>query len=289
MEVKKIIKYLLIVNLASGKIIYEMSNSPNPETIYDINQIFNAYYKQHFQRAENMQVDGYYLTMTLERIFIMAKTDDSFPFEKNFEFFKKIIDEVPELSNPHLNSKNISLKIKNTIYNYFNNKNSDKQPLKTISLKKNNNQLYKMKTNSCYNEEDIIMKVRNTLINNSKNLDIDKSSFVNMIHDKDNKKDRKILIKSKKITVRTVDDSISEKNKNTGNNPLTTSKLEIKNKISDNKFQPTPAMYTNLIRELQKIIWQISCCKKIIFVILIIIIIAQIIAIPIIITKSYSY
>ena len=44
-----------------------------------------------------------------------------------------------------------------------------------------------------------------------------------------------------------------------------------------------------LLRELQNIIWNISCCKKIIFVILIIIIIAQIIAIPIIITKSYSY
>ena len=291
MEAKKIIKYLLIGNLALGKVIYEMSNTSNPKTIYDIHNIFDAYYKQHYHRAENMQVDCYYITMTLERIFMIAKTDDTFPFEKNFELFKKIKDEIPELSKLHLNTKTIGLKIQNVINNYFNSINNDKQLLKTMSFKKNNNQLFKMKTNSYYNEEEMIMRVRNSLISNNKSLDIDKSSFANMIHDKNNYvRDTNIKgrNKTKKITVRSFDNS--EKGKTSGNNPLISSNLVVQNKINNLKMQPPPeTMYNNLIRELQNLIWQITCCKKIIFVILIIIIIAQIIAIPIIITKSYSY
>jgi hypothetical protein len=164
MEVKKIIKYLLIGNLSSGKVIYEMSNTTTPKTIYDINQIFNNYYKEQYFRQENMKIEGYYMTITFERIFMIAKTDESFPFEKNFEVFKKIKERVPELSNIYQSKDNLSSKIKNSIYEYFNTLNKDKQFVNSISTKRNKSKFFRMKTNRYYNDEEMNMRMKSSLI-----------------------------------------------------------------------------------------------------------------------------
>ena len=46
MQVEKVINYLLIGNLLSGKVIYEMSNTIDPKTLYEANLIFNNYQKK---------------------------------------------------------------------------------------------------------------------------------------------------------------------------------------------------------------------------------------------------
>jgi hypothetical protein len=297
MEVKKIIKYLLIGNLSSGKVIYEMSNTTNPKTIYDINQIFNNYYKEQYFRQENMKIEGYYMTITFERIFMIAKTDESFPFEKNFEVFKKIKERVPELSNIYQSKDNLSSKIKSSIYEYFNTLNKDKQFVNSISTKRNKSKFFRMKTNRYYNEEEINMKMKSSLISNSRSFEVDKLSGGRMIQDKENSirdnniKQRNKNIKNQKVSINLIDDN-SWKDKTIGNKslkPLNQSNLIVGNNNKRLQMQSSTAMNNNLIRELENLIWQITCCKKIIFIILIIIIIAQIIVIPIIIKKSYSY
>ena len=237
------------------------------------------------------------MTITFERIFMIAKTDESFPFEKNFEVFKKIKERVPELSNIYQSKDNLSSKIKNSIYEYFNTLNKDKQFVNSISTKRNKSKFFRMKTNRYYNEEEINMKMKSSLISNSRSFEVDKLSGGRMIQDKENSirdkniKQRNKNIKNQKVSINLIDDN-SWKDKTIGNKslkPLNQSNLIVENNNKRLQMQSSTAMNNNLIRELENLIWQITCCKKIIFIILIIIIIAQIIVIPIIIKKSYSY
>ena len=303
MEIDNILHYLLIGDLTSGKIIYEMSNTTDAKTIYDINQIFNTYYKQHQHRPENTKVDSYYITITVERKIMISKTDENFPFKQNFELFKKIIDSVPELSqlslnhNLALNKNNIKSKISDAIYGFFNDINyNNQQIVNTISFNRYKNKINKNYTNNYYNEDE---KIKNSLISNNRSFDADKYSFTQMIQDKPNNsiKERNDLRgsnqlnkfnKNKRISVKIIDENNEEKTNISKS--LIRSSLIINNSHSLNKSGIQPAeMSYSLLRELQNLIWQITCCKKIIILFLIIIIIAQIIIIPIIINKCYSY
>ena len=303
MEFENIIHYLLIGDLTSGKIIYEMSNTTDAKTIYDINQLFNTFYKQHQHKPENTKVDSYYITITIERIIMISKTDENFPFRQNFELFKKIRESVPELSqmslnwNLALNKNNIKSKISDAITDFFNDQNNNNQQIvNTISYNKIKSKINKNYSNNYYNEEE---KIKNSLIsNNNRSFDADRFSFTQMIQDKNSTNERHNLRggnhldkfnKNKRISVKIIDENNGEKTNISKS--LIRSSLIVNNKNSLNKnnsLQPAE-MSNSLLRELQDLIWQITCCKKIIIFFLIFIIIAQIVIIPIIINNCYSY
>lgn len=304
MEIENILHYLLIGDLSSGKIIYEMSNTTDPKTIYNISQLFNTYYKQHQHqhRAENTKVDSYYITITIERIIMISKTDDNFPFKQNFELFKKIKDSVPEFSqmsvnwNLALNKNNIKSKISDAIYEFFNDINyNNQQIVNTISYNKIKRRINKNYANNYYNEEE---KIKNSLISNNRSIDADKFSFTQMIQDKSNNSlnERNNLRggnlsnkfnKSKRISVKILDENNEEKT-NISKSLIRSSLIVNNNSLNKSGIQPAE-MSHSLLRELQDLIWQITCCKKIILFFLIIIIIAQIVVIPLIINNCYSY
>ena len=299
MEIENILHYLLIGDLSTGKILYEMSNTTDAKTIYNISQLFNTYYKQHQHRAENIKVDSYYITITIERIIMISKTNEGFPFKQNFELFKKIKDNVPELSKMSLNKNNLKPKISNFIYDFFNELNynyNNPQIVNTISYNRNKNKINNNYSNNYYNEDE---KIKNSLISNNRSLDADKFSFTQMIQDKSNNSinerynlrgsnHHNKFNKSKRISIKIIDENNEDKTNNS--KPLIRSSLIVNNNNSLNKSVIQPAeMSHSLLQELQNLIWQIACCKKIIIFFLIIIIIAQIILIPIIINNSYSY
>lgn len=303
MKVEKIIHYLLIGNLNSGRIIYEMPNKTDPKTIYDINQIFNSYHKQHHHKPENSKIDNYYMMITIERIIMISKTDPNLPFRQNFELFKKINEGIPELAEMSLNwnlplhKKSLNLKISEKISEFFAELNSNKI-MNTVSFKRNRSAMInKIYTNNYYNEEQMNMRIRNSLISNLNNnisFDADKYSFTQMIQDKSNRSinsnlDKSNKIMNNKISVRIFDDN-KEQDKTNINKSLIQSNITINNNINKMRTQQElNQLPYGLLRELQNIIWNISCCKKIIIVVLIIIIITQIIIIPVVIHSSYSY
>ena len=133
------------------------------------------------------------------------------------------------------------------------------------------------------------MKIRNSLISNNRSFDADKFSYTQMIPEKGNNSindNQNKVRKSKKVTIKIIDEN-NEQDKTNASKSLVQSSLLVKNK-NKNPLQSSQMSY-GLAREMQNIIWHISCCKKIIMFFLIIIIIAQIVAIPIIIYNSYSY
>lgn len=309
MKVEKIIHYLLIGSLTSRKIIYEMTNTTDAKAIYDINQIFNSYSKLHNHRPENTKVESYYMTITPGRIIMIIQTDESFPFKQNFELFKKIKNDVQELSEMNLNNNlahhkmNLGPKITQSIYDFFNELNSE-QILNVGSFRRNDTRLSKIMTNNYYNEEQMNMRIRNSLIKNNISFDADKFSLTQMIPDRtkgsnrsNNSINEKMSLyeqnnykKSKKINVKIIDDNNEPDKSNISksvNKYLIQSNLIAKN-FNKNSTQSPRVPYA-LLRELQNIIWNITCCKKVIFFFLIFIIICQIIIIPIIIHYSYSY
>lgn len=303
MEVEKIIQYLLIGNLTTGKIIFEMSNTKDPKTIFDINQIFNTYSKKRHHRPENTKVESYNIMITVERIIMISKTDESyFSYVEDFDLFKQIKNSVPELSQLTLvwstvhNKQDLNVKISNAINDYFNHLNNLHKMMNTISFNKNDIKLNPVNTKKYYNEEE--MNMRNSLISNRTN-DADKYSYTQMVQDKGNKiiiNDRNSLnninklIKKKKVSIKIIDEN-NEQDKSNISKSLIRSSLLVQNNNNTNKNNiiPSSKISYGLLRELQNLIWHISCCKKIIFFFLIIIIIAQIVIIPVIIYCSYSY
>ena len=296
MEVDQIIQYLLIGNLTTDKVIFEMLNSKDAKTIYDINQIFNTYSKKRHHRPESTKIESYSIMITVERIIMILKTDDTFPFDQNFELFKKIKNKVPELSELNwslaLQRQDLKEKISNAIDEFFTEYNNNLQKvMNTISFRNNRSKINNIYTNNYYNEEEMNMKNRNSLISNNRSFDGEKYSFNQLIQEKGNSSNNdknslnnKNRLRSKRISVKMIDEN-NEQDKTNVSKSLIQSSLLVKNQ---NKLQ-TSQIPNSLLRELENIIWHITCCKKFILFFLIIIIIAQIIAIPIIIYCSYSY
>ena len=301
MDIKKIIKYLLIGNLYSGKLVYEKINTKDPKIIYDINQIFHSYTKKRHIKSENVEIEGYYVSISLERIIMISKVDETLPMNQIFDLFNKINDEVPQLKKMSLDwslilhKEAINSKINKIIDDFFTNLNILNKNLEfrnTISFKNKKS----FKINNMHNkydkEQNILKQIRKGLISN--NLDFDKFSFNNLIESNNSINNKNsinenisININSKnKKNIKLIDDN--DQDKTNLSKSLVRASL-IANINNNKKSTSNQKLVYSILRELENLIRKISCCKKIIVVILIIIAIGQIIAIILLIKYSYSY
>ena len=293
MNEEEIIQYLLIGNLHSKKIIYEMSNTKDGKIIYDINQIFLLYSKKWHIKPGNSKVDSYCVFISVERIIMISKTKESFSVNQIFELFNKI-NGIPELSKTskwnYIHEKeSLKTKITNAIHEFFNNMNSSHRILNTVSFK--SKEITHKKNRKYYDEQPYLKQIRNSLISN--NLDLDKFSFNQLIQDDNssngnaNETLKVNQQKRRKRIVKIIDEN--EQDKSNLSKSLVRASLIVNNMNSNTNNEPNSKLAISLLKELDSMIKNISYCKKIIIVILILIIIIEIIVIPLIIKVSYSY
>ena len=304
MEVEKIIHYILIGNLLSKKVIYEMSNTIDPKTIYEANLIFSNYQKRK-HHSINTKIESFTVSIFIDNIIMIIKTDTLYPIERNFELFKKIKNSVPDLYelsldwNLNLYKQNISEKITKIIYEYFNDMNNSRKILNTVSYIKNdisdiieeesdeNKKDSSISSNYSKNNKNDKQNRRNSLI--SSNTDGDNMKII--------KKKSKIFKnnennKSVKISVKMIDDNEDNKTnmyksliqssslaKINNNNDIYKSQSSLKNSHLTNRY----------VNDVKNIVYNITCCKKVILFIIILVIIVQVVVIPLIIKYSYSY
>ena len=299
MEVENIIKYLLIGNLISGKIIYEMINTNNAKIIFDINQLFNSFYKNNNEIPERARVDSYNIMVILQRIIMISKTHDAFPLEQNFELLKAIksglpyLDQMPINWNFSANKSDIEYKIPKIIKEFFQNLENNNQ-INANTFRKNigkskSSKIYENKNN---NNDKKIINHKNSLISTSDNrsFDNDKNSVNQLIQDKSmNKSNNGKKINQKKNNNKYVIVKILDNNKFPEKNNISKSLTQSSIILKNNNNLQSSEMSKGMAKELEGIILRITCCKKVIFFILLLIIIAQIIIIPFIIKYSYSY
>jgi len=294
MNEEEIIEYLLIGNLHSKKIIYEMSNTKDGKIIFDINQIFLLYSKKWHIKPGNSKVDSYCVFISIERIIMISKTKESFSVNQIFELFNKIINDIPEFSKTsrwnYIHEKeSIKAKITNSIHEFFNNLNTSHKILNTVSFK--SKEITHKKNKKYYDEQAYLKQIRNSLISN--NLDLDKFSFNQLIQDDNssngnaNETLKVNQQKRRKRIVKIIDEN--EQDKSNLSKSLVRASLIVNNMNSNTNNEPNPKLAISLLQELDSMIRNISYCKKIIIVILILIIIIEIIVIPLIIKVSYSY
>ena len=310
MQVEKVINYLLIGNLLSGKVIYEMSNTIDPKTLYEANLIFNNYQKKKHHTL-NTKIECFTISIFIDNIIMIVKTDDVYPIERNFELFKKIKKSLPDLSelsldwNLNLYKQSLNEKITKIIYDYFNDINNSRKVLNTMSYIKNDvsniieEESDENKIDSSNSSQNGANKKngnnkRNSLISNSiigdkislKDIKLDKTVYL--------KKNKSKIFneKNKKVSINLIDDT--EENKTNMYKSLIQSSSLVKiNNNNDNFKTPNAINETHItnkyVNEMKDIVWKITCCKKIIcfFIILVIIIIS--VVIPLIIKYSYSY
>lgn len=311
MQVEKVINYLLIGNLLSGKVIYEMSNTIDPKTLYEANLIFNNYQKKKHHTL-NTKIECFTISIFIDNIIMIVKTDDVYPIERNFELFKKIKKSLPDLSelsldwNLNLYKQSLNEKITKIINDYFNDINNSRKVLNTMSYIKNDvsniieEESDENKIDSSNSSQNGANKKngnnkRNSLISNSiigdkislKDIKLDKTVYL--------KKNKSKIFneKNKKVSINLIDDT--EENKTNMYKSLiqSSSLVKINNNNNDNFKTPNAINDTHItnkyVNEMKDIVWKITCCKKIIcfFIILVIIIIS--VVIPLIIKYSYSY
>ena len=242
---------------------------------------------------------------------MIVKTDDVYPIERNFELFKIIKKSIPDLSelsldwNLNLYKQSLNEKITKIIFDYFNDINSSRKVLNTMSYIKNDvsniieEESDENKIDSSNSSQNGINKKnrsnkRNSLISNSiigdnislKDIKLDKTVYLK-------KSKTKIFNdKNKKVSINLIDDT--EENKTNMYKSLIQSSSLVKiNNNNDNIKIPNAINDTHItnkyVNEMKDIVWKITCCKKIIcfFIILIIIIIC--VVIPLIIKYTYSY
>ena len=240
------------------------------------------------------------------------KTDDLYPIERNFDLFKKIKREIPnlyELSldwNLNLYKQSINEKITKAIHDYFSDLNSSRKILNTVSYIKNDiNDIIeeesaenKIESSVSSKNSNNKNKKRNSLISSNdgdkislSNIKLDKTVFVN---------ERKSKIfnksidnnKSKRISVKMIDDNENNKTNMYKSLIHSSSLVRINNNNENDKMRNTmrESQLTNkYVKDLKNIVSNISCCKRCIIFFIILIIIIQVVAIPLIILYSYSY
>ena len=101
MEIEKIIQYLLIGNLISGKIIYELQYTNDKNIIYEIKHLFNTYSIKPYLNQENLKIESYYINISIEKLIMISKTNASFTIEQNLEL------NIPDLFQYSLKKPNI--------------------------------------------------------------------------------------------------------------------------------------------------------------------------------------
>ena len=304
MEVEKIIHYMLIGNVISGKVIYEMSNTIEPKTLYEANLIFSNFQKKK-HHSQNTKINSFTVSIFIDNIIMIMKSDDVYPIERNFELFKIIRNTVPNLYdlsldfNLNLYKQSLSEKITKIIHDYFSDLNNSRKALNTVSYIKND-------INDIIEEESDENKKDSSISSNySKNNKNDKqdrrNSLISSNTDGDNmkiiKKKSKIFKnnennKSVKISVKMIDDNEDNKTnmyksliqssslaKINNNNDIYKSQSSLKNSHLTNRY----------VNDVKNIVYNITCCKKVILFIIILVIIVQVVVIPLIIKYSYSY
>ena len=316
MEVEKIIHYILIGNLVSGKIIYEMTNIIGPKMLYEANLIFSSFQKKK-HHSQNTKINSFTVSIFIDNIIMIMKTDELYPIERNFDLFKKIKKSVPnlyELSldwNLNLYKQSISEKITKIIYDYFSDLNSSRKILNTVSYIKNDiNDIIQEESDENKMESSVSSKNSNNINNNNnKNKkrnslissnDGDKISLSNIKLDKTvYVKERKSKIfdksgdnnKSKRISVKMIDDNENNKTNMYKSLIQSSSLIRINNNEND-KMRNTMReshMTNKYVSDLKNIVSNISCCKRFIIFFIVLVIIIQVVAIPLIILYSYSY
>ena len=304
MEVEKIIHYMLIGNVISGKVIYEMSNTIEPKTLYEANLIFSNFQKKK-HHSQNTKINSFTVSIFIDNIIMIMKSDDVYPIERNFELFKIIRNTVPNLYdlsldfNLNLYKQSLSEKITKIINDYFSDLNNSRKALNTVSYIKND-------INDIIEEESDENKKDSSISSNySKNNKNDKqyrrNSLISSNTDGDNmkiiKKKSKIFKnnennKSVKISVKMIDDNEDNKTNMYKSliQPSSLAKINNNNDIYKSQSSLKNSQLTNrYVNDVKNIVYNITCCKKVILFIIILVIIVQVVVIPLIIKYSYSY
>jgi hypothetical protein len=194
MEVEKVIHYLLIGNLLSGKVIYEMTNIIDPKTIYEGNLIFTNYQKKK-HHPSNIQIDSFTISISVDNLIMIIKTDDLFPIERCFDLFKIIKKSIPNLQelsqdfNINLYKQSLKEKISKIIHDFFNEINNSRKIQNNINYIKNDvNNIIEEESDESNKDSSISSKnsknykKSNSLI--SRTMDVDKFSFNSIKLDK---------------------------------------------------------------------------------------------------------
>ncbi len=307
MEIENIIEYLIIGTMLTGKIIYEMKNTNDSKITYQIEELFKTYSSKYNLKQENIKVESYYINIS-DKLIMISKVNVDFSIEENLELFKKIRKKVPELVNYPLNIKkrnkkqDLSTKITNIIYDYFQYINANKQII-TESYFKFPKMIFDRKNkNKPNNKINILINSKN---NNNKNKEKDKEkdntinksstreifiSKINNIYKQKKRKYKKNLINEEK----------NEKNKIENELILNQKKEEEENYNIFKSLQQSHMLFKingrnniinpNLISNYSMKFNRNNSKKKIIIIVIfVIIILIQTISIPFIIINSYSY
>ena len=308
MEVEKIIHYILIGNLMSGKVIYEMANTIEPKILYEANLIFSNFHKKK-HHSQNTKISSFTVSIFIDNIIMIMKSDDTFPLERNFDLFKKIRKSVPDLYEISLDwslnlyKQSLNEKITKVIHDYFTDLNTSRKALNTVSYIKNditdiieeetdeNKKDSSISDKHSQNGKNITRERRNSLISSNtdgenmqikgkskifKNKENKAKISVKMIDDTDDNKTnmyKSIIQSSSLVRMNNSNNNISN------NNDLNGSRNSIKDSHMTNKY----------VSDIKHIVSNISCCKRTIFFFIVLIIIIQVVAIPLIILFSYSY
>ena len=270
MDIEKIIEYLLIGNLLTQKIIYEMQNTNNLNIIYEVKQLFITYSMKHNIRQENTKIQSYYINISLDSIIMISKTNTNFSIEQNLELFEKIKINVPNLANYPLKTnnkkqkktqkQNLESKITNIIFDYFQYINANKQVITEAYFKYKPkiilNQIHKNNNDNNNRKNIKLNKIHNLIkIENNKDKDIDKSStreilksrlYTNIIRtDKNNINNINNIIYTNniKININNEKNLIDDDNNNNNNK----NKLGLNQKEKDEEED-----YTNVIKSIYK-------------------------------------
>ena len=307
MEVEKIIHYILIGNLMSGKVIYEMANTIEPKILYEANLIFSNFHKKK-HHSQNTKISSFTVSIFIDNIIMIMKSDDTFPLERNFDLFKKIRKSVPDLYEISLDwslnlyKQSLNEKITKVIHDYFTDLNTSRKALNTVSYIKNditdiieeetdeNKKDSSISDKHSQNGKNITRERRNSLISSNtdgenmqikgkskifKNKENKAKISVKMIDDTDDNKTNmyKSIIQSSSLV------RMNNSNNSNNNNDLNGSRNSIKDSHMTNKY----------VSDIKHIVSNISCCKRTILFFIVLIIIIQVVAIPLIILFSYSY
>ena len=281
MEIEKTLKYLLIGNLNSGKIIYEMKNIEDLNIIYQIKNLFSTYSSKKNLKQQNLKVGSFYINISLEKIIMISETDINFRMDQNINLFEKIRRGAPEIrkfslkTNSYEEMHNITSKITNIIFDFFQYININKQIVRESDFKIKAKNLIKNTGSSNSNKKLNFKNNNNILIapKNNKIMDIDKSSTRGVLDGE---------IKNIVIEKNNVIDPQNEKLKNS-------KELDNTNIIDDDKIIDKYNYRNYLLKELKNELKKIAYCRRSIIVTLILIVIIQVVAIPLIILKTYSY
>ena len=301
MEIEKIIEYLLIGNLRSQTIIYEMQNTNDINIVNEVKLLFAIYLDKHNIKEESAKVESFYINISSEKIIMIAKTNISFTLEQNKELFERINKYALDPKSSRLKmwrrkKLSLSAKITNLIYDYFQYINANKQVISEayfkIGTKSQNNVSKKM--NFKYNNNSLVS------LDNTRTLDVDKSSMRQIINGSINNNnnmnninisDDKTEIVNIKVNYPNNNIYDNNRNKNKGNNLILNDNKDLDNtnisKSSNILGNNNSNNYS--IKASQKREWKISWKRVIIIFILVLIVLIIIGSIYLIIINSYSY